>query len=263
MSACRSGGQPMLTMIEAHPSPPLQPVFTALVDDVRDSLRTHFGVLLDSLYLYGSVSRATAQPGVSDLDVTMVLARPLTAPENDALECLRVALQLRHPEVSKIDFDLGTREEVLDPAHLNSWGYWLKHECRCIYGADLGLQFAPIAPSREVALAVNGDYVQVLGDYAARLAAAQGHDLIHRLQKEAARKLIRATHVLRPLTDSYWPRTLEDYAAYFCQSHPEMAEHIAFFLAHAQAPWATVADFNARLLGFVGWMQRQQLLFAA
>ena len=248
----------MPTWIEAHPAPPLQPALVALVDDVRDSLCAHLGQLLDSLYLYGSVSRATAQPGVSDLDVTVVLARLLTVPENEALERLRVALQLHCPEVSKIDFDLGTRQEVLAPANLHSWGYWLKHECRCIYGDDLGRQFAPFAPSREVALAVNGDYAQVLGDYAAQMVAAQERDVIHRLQKEAARKLIRATHVLRPLFDSYWPRTLEDYAAYFARHNPDMAEQIAFFLAHARAPWATVAMFNDRLFAFTDWIQRRQ-----
>ena len=34
--------------------------------------------------------------------------------------CAADDLQLRHKEVVKIDFDLGTRQEVLDPAHLYS-----------------------------------------------------------------------------------------------------------------------------------------------
>ena len=49
--------------IEVPPLKPLQVEFVPLVDDARFSLRTELGTLLDSLYLYGSVSRASAQLG--------------------------------------------------------------------------------------------------------------------------------------------------------------------------------------------------------
>ena len=99
--------------IEVPPPRPLQPEFAGLVGDARDSLRHELGPLLDSLYLYGSVSRASATPGASDLDLTLVLSRPLAAREAESLERVRSDLQARHPEVTKVDFDLGVREDVL------------------------------------------------------------------------------------------------------------------------------------------------------
>lgn len=237
---------------------PLQPEFVALVDDARNSLCQVLGASLDSLYLYGSVARSCARPGQSDLDLTLVLSRPLAPQEQDALEQAHAALQARHPEVAKIDLDPGVRDEVLHPAHANSWGYWLRHECRCIYGADLGLRFPPFQPSRALAQAINGDYGAVLADYARRIAQAATPEALRRLQKEAARKLVRASNVLRPANDDYWPQTLEDYAGYFSRHYPEMAEPMAFFLVHATAPWASAEAFNTQLANLGHWMQQTQ-----
>lgn len=162
---------------------PLQPEFESLVSNARNGLCSGLGALLDSLYLYGSVSRGNARPGQSDLDLTVVLTRPPSREESNALECIRLDLQARHPEVSKVDFDLGVREDVLNPANLHSWGYWIKHECRCIHGTDLALQFPAFAPSRTIALAINGDYMRALGDYAQRIDDASEPGDRKRLQR--------------------------------------------------------------------------------
>ncbi|PLY40569.1 DNA polymerase III subunit beta [Janthinobacterium sp. ROICE36] len=159
--------------IAPAPCGPLQPHFDALLHDVCASLATQAGHLLDGIYLYGSIARGDATPGVSDLDLTLVLRQPPTPPQGEALETLRQALQTRHPEVLKIDFDIGYRAQVLATEHLYSWGYWLKHQCRCLCGNDLALHFAPFPPSRAIALAVNGDFAQVLDAYARRLDDAR------------------------------------------------------------------------------------------
>ncbi len=253
----RASDSSCTTTIDLLPSRPLQPAFVALVEDALASLQQALGPLLHSVYLYGSVARAQARPGVSDLDLTLVLTRPLAADEAALLEQQRLALQARHPEVSKVDFDIGVLADIRNPAHWYSWGYWLKHECRCIHGADLGLQFAAFAPSAAVARAVNGDYVQVLQGYIASIAAAQELATLRRLQKEAARKLVRATNVLRPAEGGGWPRSLEDYVRYFSERFPHMAERAAFFLRQAEAPTASAEDFNAQLEAFIAWMQGQ------
>lgn len=245
-------------LLEVIPDTPLQPQFEGLVADARTSIAKLLEERLDSLYLYGSVARACARTGHSDLDLTIVLARPLSTHESADLEQLRLDLQRRHSEVVKIDFDLGTRQQVLDPAHRYSWGYWLRHECRCIHGTDLGRQFARFRPSRAIAEAVNGDYVQELDGYLLRMADAHEAATAQRLQKEAARKLLRATNVLRPYSGGPWPRTLEEFAALFAGRHPGMASQVHFFLAQALAPDAPQALFGGRLFDFLNWMQEQQ-----
>jgi predicted nucleotidyltransferase len=247
---------PAITPLPTLSSTALQPEFQALVHDVRDSLVAALGSRLHSLYLYGSVARATAQPGRSDLDLSLVLDGPLTPQVQQDLEQLRLQLQARHPVVSKIDFDLGELVQVLDPAQHYSWGYWLKHECRCLHGEDLGARFALFTPSPAIARALNGGYAQTLCDYALRIADAGEPAERLRLQKEAARKLVRATHVLRTEADSHWPRSLEDYAARLVQAHPEMAAPMGFFLAQAREPDAEGSDFLHRLSSFTQWLQQ-------
>ena len=255
MKSCRDAAP---TFIKALPVRPLQPEFVNLIDEARDSLVRELGALLDSLYLYGSVPRAMAQPGKSDLDLTLVLSRLLSTPEAESLECVRSNLEAGHPEVTKIDLDVGVLEDVLNPANLYSWGYWLKHECRCIYGSDLALRFQAFQPSPAVAKAVNGDYVQVLRDYMARISQAHDEDATRRLKKEAAKKLVRATNVLRLEADHLWPESLEEYTKFFSVRFPEMAEQMEFFLEHAKTPSATNDVFNQRLVFFVDWMHGLQ-----
>ncbi|WP_230847808.1 nucleotidyltransferase domain-containing protein [Comamonas testosteroni] len=255
MKSCRDTAP---TFIKALPVRPLQPEFINLIDDARDSVLQELGALLDSLYLFGSVPRAMDQPGKSDLDLTLVLSRPLSSQETESLERVRSNLEAGHPEVTKVDLDLGVLEDVLNPANLYSWGYWLKHECRCIYGSDLALRFQAFQPSPTVAQAVNGDYVQALRDYVARISLAHDEDATRRLKKEAAKKLVRATNVLRLEADCLWPESLEEYAKFFSGRFPEMAEQMEFFLEHAKTPSATNNVFNQRLVFFVDWMQGLQ-----
>ena len=151
-----------------------QAAFRPLLDDLRRTLaRPPFERAVHSVYLYGSVARGEAITGRSDLDLTLVLRDPPSPELAAQLETARLALQARHPEVSKIDFDIGHLDQARDPANRDSWGYWLKHRCRCLWGEDLASDLPPLRPAKAIALALNGDYAQVLED-GKRLAGDPG-----------------------------------------------------------------------------------------
>jgi uncharacterized protein len=238
----------VLTVADA----PIQPEFQPLLADVRESLSQAVG--LHSLYLYGSVARGDASPGESDLDLTLVLTDPPDAQMLEQLEQLRQALEQRHEGVSKIDFDIGHRAEVLAPENRNRWGFWLKHHCRCLWGDDLSQRFEPFAPSRDIALALNADFEAVLNGYLTRIEHVASAPERLRLQREAARKLIRATHTLRAADASGWPQTLEEHVALFVQHYPSMRIQIAYFLFEARNPSAEREAFSTRLQAFVSWL---------
>ncbi|MGK5052143.1 nucleotidyltransferase domain-containing protein [Janthinobacterium sp. RB2P8] len=244
--------------IAPAPCGPLQPHFDALLHDVCASLVAQAGHLLDGIYLYGSVARGDATPGISDLDVTLVLRQPPTPPLRETLETLRLALQARHREVIKIDFDIGYRAQALAPEHLYSWGYWLKHQCRCLWGDDLAPHFAPFAPSRAIALAVNGDFARVLDDYARRLDDERDPAAIVRLQREASRKLIRSCNLLRQDGDPGWPVSLDEHAALLLRRYPAMQAQIAYFLAQARPGAVPASGFTPALRQFTRWLAQQQ-----
>ncbi|MED5612859.1 nucleotidyltransferase domain-containing protein [Janthinobacterium sp. P210005] len=244
--------------IAPAPCGPLQHQFDALLQDVCASLAAHAGHLLDGIYLYGSIARGDATPGVSDLDLTLVLRQPPTPPQLETLEALRLALQARHREVLKIDFDIGHRAQVLAPEHLYSWGYWLKHQCRCLWGEDLAPHFAPFSPSRAIALAVNGDFARVLDDYALRLDDERDPAAIARLQREASRKLIRSCNLLRQDGDPGWPASLDEHAALLLRRYPAMQAQAAYFLAQARPGAAPAGGFAPALRRFTQWLVQQQ-----
>jgi len=242
--------------IRRAPRDPIGPEFLDLLKDVCATLDAQVGPLLHSLYVYGSVATGKANPFVSDLDLSMVLQRPATTPELAAIESARIALEKRHPEVVKVDFDIGVLADVLSPSRELDWGYWLKHHCRCVLGEDLSERFEPFKPSRAIAQALNGDFEVVLDKYAERIATLDEGAQSASLQREAARKLIRSTNILRSSEDQTWPVSLQAHHAAFQRRFPSMGEEVDFFMREATDPTAAREQFVRRLRGFTNWMSR-------
>ncbi len=186
------------------PPAPLQPEFAALVDDACASLSACWATRGVRLRQRGARYRA-AGPFGPGLGAHPQPPAHAARSRGAGATAYRPASAL--PEVTKIDIDPGQRAEVLAPQPPNAWAYWLKHECRCLWGDDLGARLAPFTPSRALAVAINGDWAQVLAGYATRIATAPTEGDRLRLQKEAARKWLRATNVLRPPEGGDWPRT--------------------------------------------------------
>nr|WP_237886437.1 nucleotidyltransferase domain-containing protein [Pseudomonas sp. PGPR40] len=67
------------------PNVEVQSQFQDLLADVCMTL-TGSEPLLDGIYLYGSVARGNAVPGVSDLDLTLVLHSPPTSQDLEMLQ---------------------------------------------------------------------------------------------------------------------------------------------------------------------------------
>ena len=235
----------------------LQPEYQLLVADVLAALTSQLAHLIHSIYLYGSVARGDAVASRSDLDLTLVLHCAASPDESRQLASIRSALQAAHPEVVKIDFDVGILADVTAAESLNSWGYWFKHHCRCIWGSDLATRFDLFKPSRAIALAVNRDLSEAMDGYALRIEAASNHAEVQHLKRAAARKLIRATNILRSESDPCWPQSLHDYANLFLQAYPAMADSMHYFLSTASAERETSDDFVARLRIFTNWLQSQ------
>ncbi|WP_232096326.1 nucleotidyltransferase domain-containing protein [Serratia ureilytica] len=148
---------------------PLQQAFIPLLEALTAELPRQFPALIHSIYLYGSVARGEALPGVSDLDITLLLIKPADSGVLQRLEAWRQAFQLEQRLVSKVDFDIGCVDEALAPEHHDSWGFWLKHHCRCLWGEDVSAVFPLFQPDRRIALAVNADLYRVLTRYREQL----------------------------------------------------------------------------------------------
>lgn len=240
--------------ITTPPAGPLQNAFQPVVNDLINQLTHSQPALIHSIYVYGSVAQGCAVAGRSDLDISLILIRAAKVDEQQALADLRLNLALTHPVVSKIDFDIGTLEEVQNPANHNNWGYWLKHHCRCVYGEDLRAQFPLFRPSRTVAVALNGDMVSVLNRFIGQLRKSPPGPERLFIQRAAARKLVRSTNMLRQDNDPDWPDTLEENAARFVTRYPEQSDEMGYLLTESHSPTDAPERFIQRAEGFMAWL---------
>ncbi len=243
---------------------PYQAEFRFVLEHVCLCLEKDVPDLVHSAYVYGSVATGRAVSRRSDLDLTLLLQTTPTSADKARLETLRQQIETAYPVVSKVDFDIGTIQQTMAPDTSLAWRYWLKHHCRCLYGQNLSAEILPFRPSRALALAINGDYRQVLEDYAARLSACETIALSKKLCREAARKTIRSTNILRHDGDSDWPDSLEEFATRFQGRYPDQAGEAQYFLQQAKDPSEEAGDFIVRLTAFVAWMDsaNQKIGFA-
>lgn len=233
----------------------IHPAFRPAVNHVVDMLTGRLGRVIHSLYLYGSVARGNAVAGQSDLDICLLLYQKAGAREARMLRVIASETERQQRAITKVDFDVGTLAEALNPDNLHRWGYWLKHHCRCLHGEDLRQRFPRFRPSRAIAFAVNGDFFTVLGGYIAKLREEERATGRQQLCRSAARKLIRSTNILRTDDDVDWPDSLEDHLQRFAIAWPAMADSLRYFYEQAHHPQDNAEHFIAQLSEFMMWLK--------
>ncbi len=235
----------------------VQPAFSQLI---TDSVKGFTGVvpgLIHSIYLYGSVAEGRATENDSDLDLTVIFTQELDDETARKMAEVKSSLEKAHPVVSKIDIDPGTLDTVLRTANKNLWGYWLKHHCVCVYGEDLRERFEPFRPSKDIAVAVNGDFLAVLNSYVSRMKPSLEPAERHALQRAAARKAIRATNILREEGEQEWPASLEEHCERFNARYPALAEEMDYWLAISYRPRGDIVAFAGRIKTFAYWLNAE------
>jgi hypothetical protein len=248
MSVDRDG---FIDVVETHP---FQDEFSPLLQDVQSRLCPSTVPLIHSVYVYGSFATGKAVAGRSDLDLSLILNGLPSERDSKRLETTRRELEAAHPIVSKVDFDIGLLQDVLSAKSGLAWRYWLRHHCRCIAGVDLAEGVPLFRPSRTLAIAVNGDFQEVLEKYRKLLLASGPASDCGRLMREASRKLIRSTNMLRKETDHDWPDTLQEHVSRLQRLLPMHGDELHYLLKQAQEPDAMPECFAERLEAFVNWM---------
>ncbi|MGF1723703.1 nucleotidyltransferase domain-containing protein [Photobacterium nomapromontoriensis] len=167
-----------------------QAQFHPIVEDVIHQLKVGLGATLHSVYVAGSIARCTAIPGRSDLNLTVIILRDLTAEEQSIISAIRLRFEGRQRLLTKLVFQIVTKDEVLALESVFSWGFWLKHCCRCYTGDDLSTRYGRFEASWDIAKTLNGDIAEQLGEY--RQKIMQTKVLAHYLDycREIAKKMI-------------------------------------------------------------------------
>ncbi|WP_026824421.1 nucleotidyltransferase domain-containing protein [Exiguobacterium marinum] len=181
----------------------IQPEFETVLYKAIELVKEAFGEQLHSIYLYGSIGRGTAVAGQSDLDLTVLVHEDI-----DATELVEQTEQLltEHPEVIKIDYDIGRLDVALDSANHFEWGFWLRHLCACVYGEDVSTQFPLMKPDARVSEALNQDLVSTIETAKSKLL----HGKISHLEKRSiVKRVIRGWYLTINVKDESFASTVE------------------------------------------------------
>lgn len=182
----------------------IQPMFRPLLDKVIQLLREEFAEALHSVYVYGSVGRGTAIVEQSDLDVTVILNRELAI---DGLKSQTMLLLQEHPEVIKIDYDIGLLHTALNPTNHFEWGFWLRHMCACVYGTDLSHRFPHMKPDERISRALNRDLSPQLRDAQEKLKTRR---MTEKEKKSLIKRMIRGAYLTINVEDQSFVSTIAD-----------------------------------------------------
>ncbi|MEV7598336.1 nucleotidyltransferase [Kitasatospora sp. NPDC089797] len=211
--------------------------FVPVVDAARARITAAFGPdRLHSAYLYGSIPRGTAVPGVSDLDLLLALHHPPTPDDRAAADALEAALDSTLPQVDGVGVLLSDTATLLSDAERHDMGWFLACLCTPLLGPDLAERLPRYRPTSLLARETNGDLALALPGWRARLAAADSEAELRALSRAVSRRLVRTGFTLVMPRWNGWTSDLAASAEAFAAYYPGHAERMRLAAAVARTP---------------------------
>jgi len=195
----------------------VKPLYREVVVDALESAISLFEGKIHSVYLYGSVGKGTAVPYHSDLDISVILFDEPDASLLERFEVLSEEVFRRNPIISKLEYDVGSYQEVMRPEERYHWHYWVKHTAN-LWGEDLTTQIAPFRPSIELAYGLNKDLKKRLDKVLVGLTEENARSR----GKAIAKKVIRTAYSLIAEEDGSWYTDIYLCADAFSRMYPQL-----------------------------------------
>ncbi|MFJ8674886.1 nucleotidyltransferase [Streptomyces sp. NPDC093589] len=224
-------------------------VFAPVVDGLRTRLTARFGAQpgrLTSTYLYGSIPRGTAVPGVSDLDALLVLRDAPTAADQADARAVEDGLDAAFPQIDGAGILLTGAQELLSEPERYDTAWFVACLCTPLTGPDLTAQLPRYRPTSLLARETNGDLARFLPRLREKAAAARSEAERRRLTRVVARKLVRTGFTLVMPRWGGWTSDLAESAEIFGRYYPERAGQMRAVACAARHPPA--ADARAAIL---------------
>ncbi|MFJ1897953.1 MULTISPECIES: nucleotidyltransferase [unclassified Streptomyces] len=217
--------------------------FAPVVAAARSRISEVFGPdRLDSAYVYGSVPRGTAVPGISDLDLQLVLrAGPTEADRADA-DAVEAGLDASFEEIDGVGILLSGRETVLSDLERHDAGFFIACLCTPLLGEDLAGLLPRYRPSSLLARETNGDLCLLLPDWHERAAGAATDPERRAMSRGVARRIVRTGFTLVMPRWGGWTSDLSECAELFARYYPHLPERAGQMRLAARTGRAPTAD---------------------
>ncbi|MFE4354749.1 nucleotidyltransferase domain-containing protein [Kitasatospora sp. NPDC057518] len=215
------------------------PAFTPVVAAARERIAAAFAPdRLHSAYLYGSLPRGTATPGVSDLDLLLALRHEPTAADRAEADALEAALDGEFAQVNGVGVVLAGTDTLLSELERHDLGWFVACLCTPLLGEDLAARLPRYRPTSLLARETNGDLALVLPLWHERLAAATTEAELRGLTRAVSRRLVRTCLTLVMPRWGGWTSDLAASAEIFAGYYPERAAQarLAAALARGRTP---------------------------
>lgn len=218
----------------------IPPAFAPVVAAAKAAILAAFSAEhLHSAYLYGSIPRGTAVPGVSDLDALLALRHEPTSADRDAAAALENMLDTQFTQINGAGIGLASTATLLSDLERHDLGWFVACLCTPLIGEDLAARLPRYRPTSLLARETNGDIGDLLPRWHAQLGKAEADASLTALSRRAGRRLVRTGFTLVMPRWGGWTSDLDESAAVFGRYYPARRDQMA---AAAAAARATTAD---------------------
>lgn len=220
--------------------------FAPVVDAARTRIAETFdGARLHSAYVYGSIPRGTAVPGVSDLDLQLALRHEPTEADRADARAVEAALDRAYPQIDGVGILLTSTRAVLSDIERHDAGFFLACLCTPLFGPDLAERLPRYRPTSLLARETNGDLAPALERWRARAAHAVTDADRRALSRVVARRVVRTGFTLIMPRWGGWTSDLDASAELFGRYYPERGEQMRTAAVIGRAPSADPAALSA------------------
>ncbi|MGW3949542.1 nucleotidyltransferase domain-containing protein [Streptomyces sp. NPDC004752] len=215
------------------------PLFGPVVDAARSHIAETFeSPRLHSAYLYGSIPRGTATPGVSDLDLQLALHDEPTEADRADAKAIEAALDQAFPQINGVGILLTSTCALLSDASRYDGGFFIACLCTPLLGPDLAEQLPHYRPTTLLARETNGDLARVLPRWRAKAAEATTDAHRRTLSRVVARRIVRTGFTLIMPRWGGWTSDLGKSAELFGRYYPKRAGQMCIAASIGRAPSA-------------------------
>ncbi|MEU1800547.1 nucleotidyltransferase domain-containing protein [Streptomyces sp. NPDC019937] len=229
--------------------------FAPVIDAARAHIADTFGpTRLHSAYLYGSIPRGTATPGVSDLDLQLALHNEPTKADRTDARTIEATLDHAFPQIDGVGILLTSTRVLLSDLERHDAGFFISCLCTPLLGADLAEHLPRYRPTALLARETNGDLARVLPRWHAEAAEATTDADRRSLSRLVGRRIVRTGFTLIMPRWGGWTSDLDRSAELFGRYYPERVEQMRIAASTGRAPSPEAAVLGMLINDLGPWL---------
>lgn len=212
-------------------------VFTPVIDAARARITETFGsARLHSAYLYGSIPRGAAIPGVSDLDLLLALRHEPTGADRADADAIGAALDSAFSRVNGVGIELSSARTLLSDLERHDGGFFVACLCTPLLGDDLADQLPRYRPTSLLARETNGDLGLLLPRWRTQAARAGTERELRALGRGVGRRIVRTGFTLVMPRWGGWTSDLDKSTEPFGRYYPERVDQMRVAASTGRTP---------------------------